>query len=311
MIRPAFLLAVLAISGLLAATSVAQAETAEPEAHSAYTSFRLVAANGLQVHVTGENGVVQIEVRREGLRGGSVVFYRTQGESTETGVKAQFGQLGLIDVHFTPTRTMLAVPPPKECKGEPTMFREGFFAGTIKFTGEREYVLFDKTQVDGKMNVNRKSEWQCPRRKGLRSLRSASRTSAAASGRRRRERQAWLIVSSASCNCALFVYAERDAKRRGPTGFLGVQREELDGMEISRNTYSEGGSSAFVYDHAAGTATAHPPRPFSGDGAFKRRRNGHNLWRSTIQIPFLGVGRSSINGDHYWTVLRRHIPYDE
>lgn len=304
-------LSVLAIIVLLAATPAVGAETVEPEAHSAYTSFRLV-ASGLQIHVTGENGMVEIEVRREGRRGGSIVFYRTQGESTEAGMKAQFGPLGLIDVHFTSTRTLLSVPPPKGCKGEPTTYREGFFSGTIEFTGEREYVRFDKTRVDGKMNVNRESEWKCPRHKGSRrSLRSAPRTSAAASDRKRRERQAWLIVSSESCSCALLVYAERDAKRHGPTGFVGMQREELEGMEISRNTYTEAGSSAFFYNHAAGTATAHPPRPFSGDGTFKRRRNGHNLWRSTIKIPFLGMGRVSIDGDHYWAVLRRHIPYDE
>jgi|GEM_PF-1592067 len=298
--------------GLLAPRSAVAAETVESENHSAYTSFGLAAANGLQVHVIGENGQVTIEVRREGRRGGSVVFYRTQGESTEEGMKAQFGQLGLIDVHFTPTKTLLTVPPPKGCKGEPTTFREGFFAGTIEFTGEREYVHFDKTRVDGKMNVNRKSEWRCSRHGGSRSLRSASRASAVASGRKkRRERQAWLVVASDSCSCALLAYAERDAKRHGWTGFLGVQQEELDGVGISRSTYAEAGSSAFFYNHDAGTATAHPPRPFSGDGTFKRRRHGHNLWRSTIQIPFLGTGRASISSDHYQAVLRRHIPYDE
>jgi hypothetical protein len=313
MMRPMLILPALAVfAGLLAATPAVAAETVESENHSAYTSFRLAAANGLQVHVTGENGLVTIEVRREGRRGGSVVFYRTQGESTEEGMKAQFGQLGLIDVHFTPTKTRLTVPPPKGCKGEPTTYREGFFAGTIEFTGEREYVHFDKARVDGKMNVNRTSEWQCPRYKGSRRLQRASRTSTVPSGRKkRRERQAWLVVASDSCSCALLVYAERDAKGHGRTGFLGLQREDLEGMEISRGTYVEAGSSAFFYNHDAGTATAHPPRPFSGDGAFKRGRHGHNLWRSTIQIPFLGTGRASISGDHYRVVLRRHIPYDE
>jgi hypothetical protein len=120
-----------------------------------------------------------------------------------------------------------------------------------------------------------------------------------------------LIVASDRCNCALLVYAERDARGHGPTGFLGIQGEDREEMEITRGTYSEVGSSAFVYDHAAGTAVARPPRPFSGDGAFKRRRHGHNLWRSTIQIPFLGAGRPGIGGGHYQAVLRRHIPYDE
>jgi hypothetical protein len=168
------------------------------------------------------------------------------------------------------------VEPPKGCKGEPSTYREGFFAGTIEFAGEREYVWFDEARVDGHMNVNRESEWQCPRYKGLRRLRSASRPSASGSDKKPREEEAMLAVTSDRCGCALIVYAERDAKGHGRTGFLGLQREELEGMEVSRGTYSEVGPSAFFYDHATGTATAHPPRPFSGDGTFKRRRHGHN-----------------------------------
>jgi len=118
-------------------------------------------------------------------------------------MKAQFGQLGLIDVHFTPTKTLLTVPPPKGYKGEPTTYREGFFAGTIEFTGEREYVHFDKVRVDGKMNVNRQSEWRCPRHGGSRSLRSASRASATtmtrAPRRRTRRGPSAAITTRPSC----------------------------------------------------------------------------------------------------------------
>jgi hypothetical protein len=303
---------VLAIAALLAAESGAAAETVEPvetEAHSAYTSFKLVTDRGLQVHVEGHGGEVRIEVRREGRSGGRFVFYEVAGESTEAGLKAQFGQLGLIDVAFKPTKTRHAVEPPKGCEGEPTTYREGIFTGTIHFAGEREYTRVDATRVEGKMNILRESEWQCPN--GSRRLKRAARPAATSPRKRSREKEAFLTVGSARCSCALLVSAVRDRDGRGPTGFLGVQQEDQEGMKVTRGTYSEAGPSAFTFDYATGAARVHPPRPFSGDATFKRRPHGHNLWRSTIQVPFLGVGSVSIGGRNSLAILHRHIPYDE
>jgi len=302
---------VLAIVGLLVAAPVTSADTAEPEAHSAYTSFKLVADRGLQVHVEGHDGEVRIEIRREGRRGGSSAFYEVKGESTEAGLKAQFGRLGLIDVAFRPTNTWHTVEPPKGCEGEPSTYREGIFSGTIHFVGEREYVRIDAARAEGKMNILRESEWRCSQYKGSRRLRRAARPSAVNPRKRSREKEAFLTVDSGLCSCALLVFAVRDRNGRGPTGFLGVQQEDQEEVKITRETYSEVGPSAFTFDYGTGTARVHPPRPFSGDATFKRRRNGHNLWRSTIRVSFLGAGPVSIGGRSYLALLHRHIPYDE
>jgi len=309
MTRPAWLAPALAIAALLAAAPAAAADIAEPEAHSAYISFKLVANHGLQMHVEGHDGEVRIEVRREGRRGGSFVFYEVKGESTEAGLKAQFGQLGLIDVAFKPTRTWHTVEPPKGCEGEPSTHREGVFTGTIEFAGEREYVRVDTARAEGKMNILRESEWQCP--KGSRRLGPAAQPSAVSPRKQPREKEAFLTVGSGNCSCALLVSAVRDPNGRGPTGFLGIQQEDQEGMEITRGTYSEVGPSAFTFDYATGTARVHPPRPFSGDAIFKRRRHGHNLWRSTIRVSFLGAGPVVIGGPNSLALLHRHIPYDE
>lgn len=311
-IRPALLVPVLAIVALLAAASGAAAETVEPvepEAHSAYTSFKLVTDRGLQVHVEGHDGRARIGVRREGRRGGSFVFYEVEGDSTEAGLKAQFGQFGLIDVAFMPTKTRHTVEPPKGCEGEPSTYREGVFSGTIHFAGEREYMRVDATRVEGKMNILRESEWQCPN--GSRRLKRAAGPTVSSPRKQSREKEAFLTVGSARCSCVLLVSAVRDRDGRGPTGFLAVQREDREGIEIARGTYTEVGPSAFAFDYATGIARVHPPRPFSGDATFKRRPQGPNLWRSTIRVPFLGVGSVSIGGRNSLAILHRHIPYDE
>jgi hypothetical protein len=217
--RPALLVPALAIVALLAAAPVAVAET---EAHSAYISFKLVADHGLQVHVEGHDGRARIEVRREGRRGGSFVFYEAEGGSIEAGLKAQFGQLGLIDVAFKPTKTRHTVEPPKGCEGEPSTYREGVFSGTIHFAGEREYMRVDATRVEGKMNILRESEWQCP--KGSRRLERAARPTATSPRKQSREKGIEIArgtYSEVGPSAFAFNYATGTARVHPPRPFSG------------------------------------------------------------------------------------------
>ncbi len=315
MSRPVLPVLALAIAALPAVVPTEASPAAEPEAHSAYVSFRPVANHGLHAYVEGNNGRITLELRREG----HLASYRVDGETTEAGLKAQFGQLGLIDVAFTPTKTLRTEEPPEECEGEPSTFREGIFTGTIEFTGERGYVRIDVGRVKGKTNVRRESEWECPGQNGSLRPRGAPRLSAGSSRKQSNpEREALLGVRSRRCRCGFLALAIRNRKGPGPTAFLGTKQEDREEMSIARTTLAETpisafvtGASAFVFDHAAGTATVHPPRPFSGHGTFKRRRDGRNLWRSTVRVPLLGSEPLSIRGRSFHAVLRRHIPYDE
>jgi hypothetical protein len=59
-------------------------------------------------------------------------------------------------------------------------------------------------------------------------------------------------------------------------------------MKIQRVTLVKGGAGAFVFDHAAGTATLRPPAPLRGRASFEERP-GPDLWRSTIEVPLPGA----------------------
>lgn len=151
-----------------------------------------------------------------------------QGEVTEAGLKVRFGRLGLIDVAFTPTKTLSMTEPSEGCEGEPRTLREGFFTGTIDCTGEREYV------------------------RGSRGPRLS------------------LLALGCRCNC-YFSAGVHFGKRKARSIFYGLKAERREGMEIVRGVAAHAGASAFVFDHAAGTATVRPPRPFRGQATFKRR----------------------------------------
>jgi hypothetical protein len=297
MTRPPLLVPALAIAALLAAAPVAASPTAEPEAPIISIDFKLAASNGLHAHVEAFNaGGAILEII---ARGGRSASYGVEGEITEAGLKAQFGALGLIEVAFTPTKTLETIKPAKGCKGEPSTSREGLFVGTIEFTGEREYVRVEATQAKGTMEVERGSEWQCPPWHELLARPSSSpRPSARSSRRQSKAKKGWatLLAKSHRCRCSFGVIAFRNRKGRGLTIFGGEKREEREGMEIVRQAAANARPSAFVFDHAAGTARVNPPPPFSGSGFFKRRPHRRDLWRSTIQVPLLGADPLSIRG---------------
>ena len=159
MIRSSLLVPTLAIAALLMAAPVAASPAADRVTHFASVDIELSlpADHGLHAHVANYERIT-LEIERKGR----LVTYEVPGEVTETGLKAQFGELGLIDVTFEPTKTRTDEPP-KGCKGRPSTLSEGLFVGTIKFTGEREYVRIETTQAKGRLNVWRESEWRCPR----------------------------------------------------------------------------------------------------------------------------------------------------
>jgi hypothetical protein len=307
MTRPPLLVPALAIAALLIAAPVAAKSTPDPKAQSASIEFDLPANNGLHAHLETFNGEVTLKVERKG----HFVSYEVEGESTDAGLKVQFGKLGLIDVAFRPTKTRTETPP-KGCRGPPSTFSEGLFVGTIEFIGERRYVRIEAVQAKGTMGVYRESEWQCPRHKGPAHLQGTPRPSAL----RLRERSeaekepATLTAVDYRCGCYFAAFTVRGSRGHGPSTFYGGKLEKREAMEISRVTFARAGASAFVFDHAAGTARVRPPQPFSGHGTFKRRPHSRDLWSSTIRVPLLGSDPVSIHGRSYRAKLARDLPGD-
>ncbi len=292
MTRPSVLVLALAIAAPTLAAPVAAAPTPAPEPYGAAIEFRLGANNGLHAEVEAEpDGEVTLEISRRGR----LVQYQVHGESTEEGLKAQFGKLGLIDLAFRATETRTAKLPDR-CEGPPTTWSKGVFYGTIQFAGERNFVRIDARRAIGSLDVYRTLAWECRRRgPGARPVRGGNRSAFASAQSETEEPPAALGVVDRACGCSFAAFGIRYPNGRGRSIFYGTRVEEREGMEIARATYAHAGASAFDFDLGAGTARVDPPSPFSGKGAF-RRRPGRDLWRSTIRVPILGADPVEIRG---------------
>lgn len=296
----------LAIAALLLAAAPGVA-AAQPGEEPAEIQFSLPANNGLHADLETFNGKVTLEIQRKGR----LVSYEVAGRSTEAGLKVRFGQLGSIDVAFEPTKTTLERPP-KGCQGPPSKLSEGFFVGTIEFTGEREYVRIEESRVKGHLNVWKEGEWRCPRHRLPLHRRGARlRPLATVPTVRAKPEAATLFAVNQRRHRFFAAYAIRGRSGRGMTVFVGAEMEEREKMEVGRSTFTKAAPSAFVFNHAAGTATVRPPQPFSGHGTFKRRPHARDFWRSTIQVPLLGADPLRVGGPGFRAALLARLPEDE
>lgn len=287
--------AIAILTMLTVASGPAVAEVGPEDGTIVTVKLELPESNGLEAQLEADDeGMVTLEVGRIDTPdvAGRAVVYKAKGRVSETGLKVQFGRLGLIDVAFSPTETLGSTEPSAGCTGAPRTWRRGVFTGTIDFTGEREYVHIQTSQVEGTMNVI--SAWQCPEEPIL--FKDAL-PSAASSKNPKKKVSATLYAGGRRCDCT-FAAGVHFPKGRGESLFYGVRNESREKMEIGRVIVARGSGSAFVYDHAAGTATLRPPPPFIGRATFKGRAypggdpgDGwvSTLWRSTIRMPFLGI----------------------
>jgi hypothetical protein len=245
------------------------------------------ASNGLHAQLeNSEDGTLTLELRRKN----QLATYEVAGHATETGLKARFGRLGVIDVAFTPTKILNSTEPGEGCTGAPRTLREGVFTGTIHFTGERGDALIEDSRARGSMSVI--SQWECPEAEAMDPFAERpGRAKAAAASRDEggKRRDTTLLAVRRGCSCEFIAELEQRHTGGRRIIFGGIQREQREGMKIFRSTSVRGAASSFVVDPGTGTVTLRPPNPLNGKATFEPGAHGRGVWRSTIQVPLLGA----------------------
>jgi hypothetical protein len=304
--RASFLFLAIALATVSLAVPAGVASSAGPERGTVVrVDLELKASNGLRAHLeNSEDGTMTLELRKKG----QIVNYEVPGIATETGLRVRFGRLGLIDAAFIPTKTLNSTEPGEGCTGAPRTLREGVFAGTIDFTGERGFVRIEGPQAIGTMSVI--SQWECPEAEAMDPFAPSSRLLAKTSRDEKREREsATLLAGGRGCLC-YFAAGVHHRHSGGKSIFFGLALEKREGMEIERGTQVRGPASAFEFDHAAGTASLRPPSPLSGRASFKTGPRGRGQWRSTIRVPLLGADPIDTGGPGFAAILRPEYQFD-
>lgn len=270
---------------LLAPTS---ALAAEEEFEGIVSAFTLKGSNGyrLQVIASSEHADGRGElVIFGGGPGGGVSYYAKAVTVTETGIEADLGSLGRIDVDYVSTGKREAVR--SRCSEDRAVFEQASYVGAIEFHGEEGYteVAAERARIDNSIfldlicgDFTEGRTWGA----GLSGAQFVARSA-------KRSRPLLLEVSK-----------NRPGARMTFEARIGEKR---DGISIRRSVGGTVGAGAFGYDPRVRSARIDPPAPFAGHAAFHRNAPRANRWTGNLTVDFPGRSDVPLTGTAFKTSL--------
>jgi hypothetical protein len=254
------------------------------------------ATRGLSVKLEADDDEIELTVRKKGQE----TIYLAPGRVSREGISVKFGGFGEFVVDYQPFRTLETHGPNRHCEGEPRTTTEGFFRGTMRFRGERDYFRVEASRVKGTLVLQ--PQWDCdyyPRA-------GASRVRG-----RQVEDRATLGAYSPHSQIRFGVIASRLKGERPSTFFFANSQEVQEGVGIYRLTYTGTRSAGFEFDNRRGTAFVDPPAPFAGSAHYLRRPDAPDRWGGTLTAPLLGLGRVRLAGPGFKARMVPRLPQFE
>jgi hypothetical protein len=256
----------------------------------------LQANHGLSAKLEADDDEIELTVRK----GAQHAVYFARGEVSAEGIAVKFGSFGEFVVDYQPFRTLETREPGRHCEGEPQTTTEGYFRGTMRFRGERDYVRIEAARVTGTLVLH--PEWSC-RHRSARASRAPAREA--------NEDKATLIAYSRRDSIRFGAIGSRDEDESPYTYFLTASQEVREGVSISRFTYARTRSAGFEFDNLRGTAFVDPPAPYAGSARYLRRPDARDGWSGSLTAPLLGLGRVHLAGPGFDARMVPRVPQFE
>jgi hypothetical protein len=253
----------------------------------------LQANHGILAELEADDDEIELSLKK----GAQEATYFGQGEVTAEGIGVKFGRLGEFVVDYQPFRTLERREPYRGCKGEPQTTTEGYFRGTIRFRGERDYVLIEAARVKG--TLAHTPPWRCP---------YANAAASRAQAKGEKDEEATLAAISRRDRIRFGVFSLPDEDERPYTFFFATSQEVREGVGISRITIAgargaDSRSAGFQFNNKGGTAFVDPPAPYAGSARYLRRPKARDRWSGSLTVPLLGLGRVPLTGPGFRAVM--------
>lgn len=275
-------MAVLALCLLVPASASAAGE----EFEGVVSAFTLKGSHGYRLLVIASSehadGRGELVIFSGGPGGG--VSYFTTATVKETGIEADLGALGKIDVDYVSTGGRERVR--SRCGGDSAVFPRAGYAGAIEFHGEEGYteVSTEQVRIDNSLFI----DLVCGETFELRAWGpdlSGAQFLAHARGR-----------GSLSL--------ELNKNRPGVRTTFGAEiAEKRDGISIRRSVGGTVGAGAFLYGPDLRTARLDLPSPFAGHAAFHRNAKRANRLTGNLTVDFPGHSEVPLTGTAFKTSL--------
>jgi len=256
------------------------------------SEFTLPASDGYKITVSGQDNGTGFNVALA-IRGhNATTFYFARGHVTRTRIRASFGSLGLMDLHFRESDGVRRVKVPKRCLQRlPAVVtaRQGTFVGTIRFVGENDYTHVAAQRIRGGVGdplaIDQRLE--CERGPRGSARRHAHGVHLEAEGAV--QFQAW-----AGLGWAFKPTTGPAVTEPGSATFTVAAIERRKGLLIYRTVVAPAPATDFLFEDTLDSATVTPPAPFTGRADFQRAADGSTTWSGDLSVQLPGLGPVSL-----------------
>lgn len=278
------------VLAVVAALLLAPGATAKPREFtlpgSQIAEFKAKASNGFNLFVqASDEGFVYADF----AKGATSVSYTTKANPADLAagrIDATLPGIGRIAVDFQARGKPERYGPYKGCKGRGGRTDRGFFVGTVKLRGERNFTAIERTRLRGAVKQTyrqtcKRTKTEPPKKGG---------------GKENWFDQTTLTVNGERAGGSLFFGAFRWEVDELSTPLeevtyvagLSVQKQ---GLRVLRVVAVDGGPRTFTATapDAPSTATVAAPQPFSGTGSFALAADGSPLWTGDLSVELPGI----------------------
>jgi hypothetical protein len=262
--------AVLALCLLVPATA-----SAAEEDEGAIAAFQLKASNGYRVFVLASRPPGKAKGRMVmfvGKRGGTVI-YGTSATVEETGIRADLGELGRIDLEYVPLKGKEKYSCGSE--GEVSYLRRGEYRGIFDLHGEEGYTEARTTRLSADESLL--FDLVC----GEIVVSFGDSTGPGLPGAR-------LNAALRQGGDSALTFEIKKNRPAAPAAFSVSVRERRGKVQIKREIDGLVGAGGFRYDPRLRTATVSPPAPFDGSATFRREAPRRNRWTGDLTVDLPG-----------------------
>jgi hypothetical protein len=254
--------------------------------------FTVTGTHGYEITVVGYLGG-RPSVTLYARRGHAEVEYTAPGTVTEEAMRARFGSLGSVDVHFEPSGQVREAVDYCDSTHPTVAVRLGSFVGTIDFRGERGYTAVGAAHAEGGVGNDLALPGE-PENAGCKDL---------AAGGDITQKAQFTSLGAASSKSHVYFSAIATTEVEGGSSpatshvllAAGSSTKEKK-MTISRAVIAEAPASDFSFDAGLDSAAVTPPGPFSGTAHFRRSAAGTSSWTGSLEVPIPGLGTVALAG---------------
>jgi hypothetical protein len=272
--------------------------------YSCAEEFTLRGTGGYKITVSADPGSPKRggEVELSAEDRGEDAQYSVPATVTANSIRASFGKLGRIAVHFVPSGRERTVKVPAKCLKErppAVTARLGRFVGTIDFRGEGGYTKVDARTAEGGIGdplAALPGKIQCEFRQSnaahQRELESVGLSASPHEG----------LTFGAS---RFFGELQELATKVGhlpPKGdrvlFLAIATEKKGKVTIFRSAGALGDLGNLLYDDSltTGAVSVPTPGPFTGSADFVRAADGSTSLTGSLAVSLPGLGTVPLTG---------------